>query len=102
MSENEVEEISANPSYMKSLIKCAAEVHLPKKLVDEWLAERNDDRLNYLRDFHEMLTENVDIIGVLKTLVANRYLASKNFISCGGMDVCALILEVRIFQFATL
>lgn len=96
MSESELVEIVTNSSYMCSLIKCATEIFLTKDCVDEWLAERNDDSLSYLHYFYKINRDDLDIIGTLQKIIANRHQVCENFIQCGGLEVCTLILEVSI------
>nr|CDS31503.1 hypothetical protein HmN_000364100 [Hymenolepis microstoma] len=93
MPPSELAAICANPSYMKNLIKCTAEMYLSKNLVDKWLAEQNDDRLSYLRDLYE-IRRSMDVIEILNKFSTNNYSARENFIGSGGVEVCTLILKV--------
>nr|CUU99577.1 hypothetical transcript [Hymenolepis microstoma] len=92
MPPSELAAICANPSYMKNLIKCTAEMYLSKNLVDKWLAEQNDDRLSYLRDLYE-IRRSMDVIEILNKFSTNNYSARENFIGSGGVEVCTLILK---------
>nr|CDS32527.1 hypothetical protein HmN_000076200 [Hymenolepis microstoma] len=93
MSSNELEEICSEISCIQNLIKCIAEIYLTGDEMNEWLAERNTDKFSYLREFYEINTVNVDIIGLMKKLITGRYKACENFVNSGGLEICTLILE---------
>nr|CDS30090.2 plasma membrane calcium transporting ATPase [Hymenolepis microstoma] len=93
MSEEELDEIRADPLYMQSLVKSVAEIYLPKEGVLNWLQERGDDIFSYLHSFWEIPAKNVNILGTVRRLITNRHEACENVITCGGMDLFTWILE---------
>ncbi|VUZ52324.1 unnamed protein product, partial [Hymenolepis diminuta] len=93
MSEGELDEVGTNPSYMQSLIKSVAESHLPRYHMDTFLKQKNDDKFSYLRNFWELNRRDARILESIIKLLTNRPQACENFISVGGPEIGALILQ---------
>ncbi|VDL54385.1 unnamed protein product [Hymenolepis diminuta] len=104
LSEAEIGEAAFNSSYIKSLLKCAAELYLEKEDAKKLIEEYGEEKLFYLKDFEEIITEddtwgnlfpsNGDVIAMLKRLMENRPYACSSFITLGGIEILTKILEV--------
>ncbi|VUZ42244.1 unnamed protein product [Hymenolepis diminuta] len=108
LSEAEIGEAAFNSSYIKSLLKCAAELYLEKEDAKKLIEEYGEEKLFYLKDFEEIITEddtwgnlfpsNGDVIAMLKRLMENRPYACSSFITLGGIEILTKILEVVDFD----
>ncbi|KAM3172122.1 hypothetical protein ACTXT7_015198 [Hymenolepis weldensis] len=102
MPEADLIEVSANPTYVKCLIKNAAEVYLEKSEVLELLVENGGNKLNYLRDFRKYeytdtstinCTFQPYIFATIKKLVARNPHACKIALEFGAVEVMTKILQ---------
>ncbi|VUZ53538.1 unnamed protein product [Hymenolepis diminuta] len=102
MTEADLNEVGVTPTYMKCLIKNAAEIYLEESEVLELIVEGGDERLHYLRDFCKY--EHTDnstincifqpyIFAIIKKLIAENLGACRLAIEFGGIEVMTQILQ---------
>lgn len=103
----EIDEVSANTSCMKCLLKYAAEVYLGESEVNALISAHGEERLSYLRSFlrlhdndNRLYSELSDeiVIEMIQKLAKNRSHVCKSVVNHGGYEILTKIMQVSLIK----
>nr|CDS26754.1 protein zyg 11 protein B [Hymenolepis microstoma] len=95
MTDEDFAEVRKELQYMQCLIRCVAELHVPKRLVQEWLSKVDRGAMRYLTIFHNFDSNGrmIDCSRILSRFIGNSYQSCLKFVDAGGFAILRFIIR---------